>query len=98
MQPNEQYDYARYESDELWQHEIKFTLCLILSRCLGFFFGAPIFQLEDSRRDKKREDWMRKRRGAAGSCVLWLIVLMDVSASGLPNTSAGCNGSHGALI
>lgn len=96
MQPNEQYDYARYESDELWQHEIKFTLCLIPSRCSLWVFWCAGFHVGVGGWGGRRAgDPRRERRSAAGTCALWLIALMDVSASGPPKPLAGDNGPGG---
>lgn len=97
MQPNEQYDYARYESDELWQHEIKFTLCLIPSRCSLWLFWCGGFHVGggEGGGGEGREIRERERRSAAGTCALWLIALMDVSASGPPKPLAGDNGPGG---
>lgn len=44
-----------------------------------------------------REIRERERRSAAGTCALWLIALMDVSASGPPKPLAGDNGPGGGL-
>lgn len=63
------------------------------------FFGALIFSLECRRRrekGKRAEDWGRERHGAAGTCALQLIVLMDVSASGL--LLAGDNGGYNITV